>query len=101
MYFKYSRKTGRDYIRFLLDEQFTPQRVHRKVVQEVSLEEADEQTWKHVEELEDEADEEIVSSDETKPTADLSPAEIRDYVLSLKESSVHWFATFHPDQCRD
>jgi hypothetical protein len=98
MYFKYSRKTGRDYIRFLLDEQFTPQRVHRKVVQEVSLEEADEQTWKDAEELEDEADEEIVSSDETKPTADLSPAEIRDYVLSLKESSVHWFATFHPDQ---
>ena len=27
MYFKYSRKTGQDYIRFLLDEQFTPKKV--------------------------------------------------------------------------
>ena len=33
MYFKFSRQTGRDYIKFLLEEQFTPQRVHRKVVQ--------------------------------------------------------------------
>ena len=27
-YFKYSRETGRDYARFLLDEHFTPQNVH-------------------------------------------------------------------------
>ncbi|MDZ7841505.1 MAG: DUF262 domain-containing protein [Gammaproteobacteria bacterium] len=44
MYFKYSRQTGRDYIKFLLEEQFTSQRVHRKVVQPVELEEAEEQT---------------------------------------------------------
>jgi hypothetical protein len=98
MYFKYSRKTGRDYIRFLLDEQFTPQRVHRKVVQEVALEEADEQTWSDTDDVEDEADEDNGVTEEAKPTADLSPLEIRDYVLSLKASSVHWFATFHPDQ---
>ena len=98
MYFKYSRKTGRDYIRFLLDEQFTPQRVHRKVVQEVALEEADEQTWSDTDDVEDEAEEDNGVTEEAKPTADLSPVEIRDYVLSLKASSVHWFATFHPDQ---
>ena len=44
MYFKFSRQTGRDYIKFLLEEQFTPQRVHRKVVQPVELEETEEQT---------------------------------------------------------
>ena len=44
MYFKFSRQTGRDYIKFLLEEQFTPQRVHRKIVQPVELEEAEEQT---------------------------------------------------------
>ena len=44
MYFKFSRQTGRDYIMFLLEEQFAPQRVHRKVVQRVELEEAEEQT---------------------------------------------------------
>jgi len=27
----------------------------------------------------------------------LSPTEIRDYVRSLKESSVHWFNSFYPD----
>ena len=98
MYFKYSRKTGRDYIRFLLDEQFTPQRVHRKVVQEVALEEADEQTWSDTDESDEDASEDVSSVEEPVPTADLSPTEIRDYVLSLKESSIHWFATFHPDQ---
>ena len=30
MYFKYSRKTGRDYSHFLLNEQFTPEKVHKK-----------------------------------------------------------------------
>ena len=44
MYFKFSRQTGRDYIKFLLEEQFTPQRVHHKIVQPVELEEAEEQT---------------------------------------------------------
>ena len=50
MYFKYSRQTGRDYIKFLLEEQFKPQRVHRKTVQPVDLEEARSRhltgTWK-------------------------------------------------------
>jgi hypothetical protein len=44
MYFKYSRKTGQDYIHFLLDEQFKPQRVHKKREYEVVLEEAEEQS---------------------------------------------------------
>src|SRR5207244_3453654 len=43
MYFKYSRQTGRDYIRFLLDEQFTPQRVRKIVEREVELTVAEEQ----------------------------------------------------------
>ncbi|MEI2718903.1 MAG: hypothetical protein V9E87_01990 [Gemmatimonadales bacterium] len=37
MYFKYSRKTGQDYINFLLDEQFTPKGIHKKVEREVAL----------------------------------------------------------------
>src|ERR1035437_4668825 len=37
MYFKYSRQTGRDYIHFLLNEQFTPPKVHKKVGREVEL----------------------------------------------------------------
>ena len=30
MYFQYSRKKGNDYIKFLLDEQFSPQKIHEK-----------------------------------------------------------------------
>jgi len=96
MYFKYSRQTGRDYIRFLLDEQFTAQRVHTKVVHDVDLEQTDEQAW----EVEIDAGEEDNNGDIVEPpreSAELRPTEIRDYVLSLKESSVHWFASFYPE----
>lgn len=96
MYFKYSRQTGRDYIRFLLDEQFTAQRVHRKVVHAVDLEQTDEQSW----EEEIDSGEEDANGDVVEPpreTAELRPTEIRDYVFSLKQSSVHWFASFYPE----
>ena len=38
MYFQYSRKKGNDYIRFLLDEQFSPQRILKRIEREVALE---------------------------------------------------------------
>lgn len=98
MYFKYSRKTGRDYIQFLLEEQFTPQRIHKKVVHDVELEDAHEQTsLADLEEAENEngeVDTEVES--EPRPTAHLRPTEIRDFVLSLRESAVHWFNSFYP-----
>ena len=43
MYFQYSRKKGNDYIRFLLDEQFSPQKIHEKIEREVMLEMPEEQ----------------------------------------------------------
>ena len=96
MYFRYSRQTGRDYIKFLLEEQFTSQRVHRKIVQPVELEEAEEQTSDADQDTEDENGLEEV---ESRPpmVAELRPDEIRDYVKSLKVSSVHWFCTFYPN----
>lgn len=97
MYFMYSRKTGRDYIRFLLEEQFTPQRVHRKIVREVSIETAQEQMSDTDIEDEDIDDNGELEDDLTPtPSAQLSPTEIRDFVLSLKDSSVHWFNSFYP-----
>lgn len=96
MYFKYSRQTGRDYIRFLLEEQFTPQRVHRKIVHDVTLENANEIRTAHDnEESEPPILEENAVS--TLATAALRPKEIRDYVISLKSSSVHWFNSFFPE----
>ena len=97
MYFKYSRHTGRAYIKFLLEEQFTPQRVHRKVVQPVELEEAEEQTSDADLEADDENGLDEVENSVPAMVAELRPNEIRDYVKSLKTSSVHWFRTFYPE----
>ncbi|AQT67914.1 hypothetical protein STSP2_01066 [Anaerohalosphaera lusitana] len=101
MYFKYSRKTGRDYIRFLLDEQFSPRRVHKKVVHNVELEPAEEQVWE--EELDENEDDNGSGNNADTPTksAELRPTEIRDYVLSLKESSIYWFKSFYPEMAED
>lgn len=97
MYFKYSRQTGRDYIKFLLEEQFTPQRVHHKIVQPVELEEAEEQKSDADLEADDENGLDEVDSSVPTRVAELRPSEIRDYVKSLKASSVHWFHTFNPE----
>lgn len=101
MYFKFSRQTGKDYIRFLLDEQFTPKRIHRKVMQDVALEEAEEQTLDA--DLEPDSDAGVEESEtiEPKRVAELRPHEIRDYVKSLQSSSAHWFQTFYPELSGD
>ncbi len=101
MYFKFSRQTGRDYIKFLLEEQFTPQRVHRKIVQRVELEEAEEQTSDSDLEVDDENGLDEVESSRPVIEAELRPNDIRDYVKSLKASSVHWFRTFYPSMSDD
>ena len=100
MYFKYSRQTGRAYIKFLLEEQFTPQRVHRKIVKPVELEETEEQTsdadW------EADAENGLHETEGSVPVmAELPPSEIRDYVTSLNVSSGHWFRTFYPAEKPD
>jgi uncharacterized protein with ParB-like and HNH nuclease domain len=96
VYFKYSRQTGRDYIRFLLDEQFTPQRVHKKIERDVELEMFEEQ--RSDSEIDDPEDDNEGEPEEvaTVPTAQLRPADIRDFVLSLKVSAVHWFNSWNP-----
>lgn len=93
MYFKYSRKTGRDYIQFLLDEQFTPKKVHKKVEREVVLETP--------EEMRADGDNGDIEEEYVEATvvsrAQLEPTEIRDFVNSLKGSAIHWFNSFYPD----
>ena len=97
MYFKYSRKTGRDYIRFLLDEQFTPKKVHKKIEREGIAGNPGE--MRSEQDMEDSEDENGDSADEmmSESVAQLKPTEIRDFVNSLKESAVHWFNSFYPD----
>lgn len=94
MYFKYSRQTGRDYSNFLLNEQFTQQKVHRKIECTVRMQEPEEQLVD--EDFEDLENEDIEEDTTTVSSAQLRPTEIRDYVNSLKESVVHWFDSFFP-----
>lgn len=101
MYFKYSRQTGRDYIRFLLDEQFTPKKVHKKIEREVFLETPEEMRSEQGFEDAEPDNEEQTDEVTIKSLALLNPTEIRDFVNSLKESAVHWFNSFYPDLATD
>ena len=101
MYFKYSRQTGRVYIKFLLEEQFTPQRVHRKFVQPVDLEEIKEQIPDADLEADDENGLYEVENSLPNKVPELPHKEIHDYSISLQESSVHWFTTFYPEMSTD
>lgn len=94
MYFKYSRKKGNDYIRFLLDEEFTPKRIHKKVEHDVLLEmteEVHDQT-----DLDDENGDVLVDEVVAVNRAELPPSDIRSYVDSLKTSVIYWFESFFP-----
>lgn len=95
-YFKYSRNTGRDYARFLLDEHFIAQHVHAQIGRDVALESAEEQRA----ELEQEDfDDESQASDDmgaAVPAGRLSHASIRSYVNSLREAAGYWFTSFFP-----
>ncbi len=95
MYYKYSRKTGSDYIKFLLGDQFAPQKVHKKIERTVELELPEEQRTDFAFEEEEGENGESVT-EVTTVSAVLKPTDIKDYVHSLKESSVHWFNSYFP-----
>lgn len=101
MYFKYSRQTGKDYVRFLLEVQFTPKLLHTKVGREVKLEAPEEM---RTEEMENEEEDNTSGDDQSvavmpvvTASGKLPPRVIREFVGSLKESAVHWFHSFFPE----
>lgn len=86
MYFSYSRSKGDDYIVDLLGRRFNPKAVF-----------GIERTIKY-EESDDSFDEEHVPQEETFDFDDeiLTPAEIKDYVTSLKTVAKYWYYSFNP-----
>lgn len=95
MYFQYTREKGDDYIRFLLDQKFTPQSIYAKT--EIKLNSI--QEFEEIKEDEETDIEEVeVNGVEEKVVfrSKLSPKEIEDYVNSLKSAAVHWFNTHNP-----
>jgi uncharacterized protein with ParB-like and HNH nuclease domain len=94
MYFKYSRKKGDDYIRFLLDEYFSPKMVLEKVevkTERLSLIEEQVDADDHHEDEDESHVEEI-----TELISKLDIKEINKYVLSLKAAASHWYNSFNP-----
>ena len=95
MYFQYTREKGDDYIRFLLEQKFTPQNIYAKTEVKLSslqeFEETREDEETDQEEVEVNGDEEVIVL-----RSKLSPKEIEDYVNSLKAAAVHWYNTHNP-----
>ncbi len=94
MTFKYTREVGKAYTKFLLGEKFSPQNIYDKIeVSRDSLESFEEirETDLEPEDLELEPEpEEFVNRSK------LAPSEIKEYVLSLKSSSRHWYNIHNP-----
>lgn len=97
-YFQYSRDTGRDYARFLLEEYFTPRNVHEMIERDVLLETIEEQRSDGDIDTTDDIDWLVVSQGEknTVKRSRLAVKEVHKYVVSLGESAGHWFNSFYP-----
>lgn len=96
MYFQYTREKGDDYIRFLLEQKFTPQNIYAKTEVKVSSI----QEFEEIREDEETDQEEVETNgngdEKTILRSKLTPKEIEDYVNSLKSAAVHWYNTHHP-----
>lgn len=93
MYFQYTRQKGDDYIKFLLDEKFTPQNVFNKV--DVKLDAITDIT--EVRDIDDTEETDVTEGDEKlEKRAKLSPKDISNYVKSLQSTAVHWYNSFNP-----
>lgn len=101
MYFQYTRKKGSDYVRFLLEEKFTPQNVYLKSAHLDSVVQVNEARDDTEEEERTNYSEENGTVEQEVRIARLTPREISDYVKSLKAAAGHWYNTFHPVNNQD
>lgn len=92
MYFKYTRKKSDDYIKYLLEEKFTPRNIFdRTEILLKSISKIHEVTTDH--DLDDSISDEI---DIPEMNYKLQPKEILDYVTNLKTAVKHWYNIFNP-----
>lgn len=91
-YFQYSRRSGNDYIEFLLNK-FSAKNIYKEIV----LPEEEPEIAVVGTDLPDEDEAEEMSS-EPLPLSELAPAEIHDYVNSLKMLAEYWYYSFFPNE---
>ena len=92
-YFRYSRKGGDDYIRFLLGK-FSAKNVFEKHAPPQEYE--DDSPLSDAEAGEDDDSSEVQVESETQLISKLMPKEISDYVNSLKALAEYWYYSFFP-----
>lgn len=96
--FNYSRETGRDYAKFLLDRHFSPRNVHETLEIDVPLEAV---TERRSDDIEGNLDGQEAGGDlepaATNRDGKIGPSNVRDFVSNLKELAPHWFASFFPE----
>lgn len=97
LYYQYSRKTGNDYINYLLDKKFTVQNVLEKQASSSSTEEI----------LEDKDEEDSdpleiqVDSRNENDDKKIGLEEIHDYVINLKNTARPWYYTYFPQDASE
>lgn len=92
-YFRYSRKGGDDYIRFLLGK-FSAKNVFEK---RAPIQENDDSVLlTDIETGEDDETLGVQTETETQLVSKLAPKEISDYVNSLKSLAEYWYYSFFP-----
>ncbi len=92
MYFKYSRNTGSDYIRYLLDDYFTP----KSILENFEISTNSVEGFSELLDEADQDDESTESDNEEAQSSKLTINEINTYVSSLKVSAKAWHSTFFP-----
>lgn len=94
-YFRYSRKAGDDYIRFLLGK-FSAKNVFEKHTVTQTVDEP--VTDYDYDTDENDNDSDIPEEVETVLVSKLAPSEINDYVNSLKSLAEYWYYSFFPNE---
>lgn len=92
LFFKYSRKKGDDYVKFLLGDYFTSKAVYGIVRPSDETPETEEDVERPYEEYEDYLEDTDIED------GVLKPKEISDYVQSLKEVAPYWYFSFNPTE---
>ena len=89
MVFPYSRKGAGDYVRFLLDDYFSIKKIQRLSGNIEGIE--------SVQILKDQEVSEEEDDDVVQPiVSSLTPQNIKEYVISLKDASVKWYESWFP-----
>ena len=93
LYYQYSRKTGNDYIDYLLGKKFTVQNVLKNLAKAESTQES------LTDNEESDFDDDTIM-DELSQERSLTPNEIDKYVINLRDTSEMWYYTWFPQDAK-